>query len=146
MISIFDILWKIAAIKWNYYGFVLWGMNHIQNTVDSLWMELEKNCWISHVLFFFYIQTCSVKTALLPVYEANMQFLIGPGRHWTYWYFLDLLHPNKVRLDVSKKVLYILVRQRASKLPAVKVFVASKSSNLHSKMLISGTRKNFDSW
>ena len=43
---------------------------------------------------------------------------------------LDLLHPNKVTLDVSKKVLYIHVSQEVLKLPAVKTFASLELSIL----------------
>ena len=48
--------------------------------------------------------------------------------------------------DFSKKVLYTLVPQRASKLTAFKDFGPPKSVNLCNKMLNLGDTKKFDSW
>ena len=47
---------------------------------------------------------------------------------------------------MSKKVLAILVHQEAAKLPAIKVFVASKSSVLCSKWPDYGAKKDFNGW
>ena len=70
------------------------------------------------------IQTCSVKTALLPVYEANDHSSIGPSRcsNTSLTSFVQVL---KVTLDISKNVLYIVAIHGAPRMLAVKVFVIS---------------------
>ena len=57
------------------------------------------------------------------------------GGHSTCSKLLGLLTPFNMSLEVPKKVLVILVHQGAAKLPALKVFVASKLENLLHRML-----------
>ena len=75
-----------------------------------------------------------MKTARhLMKYYLNKHFSRVPGRGYTCCKPLSLLIPIYMLAGMSQKELAILVHQEAAKLPAIKVFVASKSSVLCSK-------------
>ena len=66
---------------------------------------------------------------------VNQHFFRLSGEHSTYTILLGPLTPFNMCFEVPKKVLVILVHQGAAKLPALKVFVASKLENLLHRML-----------
>ena len=66
-------------------------------------------------------------------YYINEHFSRVHGRGYTCCKLLGLLTQIHIWVGMSQKVLAILVHQEAAKLPAIKVFVASKSIVLYSK-------------
>ena len=69
-----------------------------------------------------YIQSKSKAIGQELIYEVKLQTSAWPGRPLTSNHPLGFCPPTKARLGVSKKVLKVLVSQRASKLQYLKVF------------------------
>ena len=82
---------------------------------------------------------------LLVIQYINQHFSRLSGGHSTCIKLLGLLTPFNMSLEVPKKVLVILVHQKAAKLPALKVFVASKLENLLHRMPFLSV-KMFEDW
>ena len=80
------------------------------------------------------IHICWIKTAPhLVKYYIKEHFSRVPGRGYTCCKLLDFHTPISLYIGIFQKILSILVHQEATKLPAMKFFVESKSSILFSK-------------
>ena len=83
-----------------------------------------------------------MKTApYLVKYYISEHFSRVSGRGYTCCKLLSLLTPIYIQVGISQKVIAILGYQEAAKMPAIKVFVASKLSILYSKWPDFGAKK-----